>query len=222
MTSEPSVLFTWRDAIKSPVGGPQTVRLPVKSRNGGPSARTVSGASQRQVALNLSTHMDRQAGSCYPSVEQQAAETQLHERTVQWALRALEKGGWLEVRLGGTFNGRKVANTYLGKVPTGGTAPPVAHLSTGGTAPPSDGWPDATGGLWPPDGWPDATLGLHGFVHKNKGLTRVHDDQDRQDELAAALAEEAVAAKAALGNLSTMFGRHVDRPDVERAVRELR
>jgi hypothetical protein len=48
-------------------------------------------------------------------------------------------------------------------------------------------------------------------VRHNKGLSSTHEDHDRRDDLAEALAAEAdVAAKAALGNLSTRFGHHVD------------
>jgi hypothetical protein len=60
-TTEVHPLFAWRDLI-------QKSDLP-------PTAR--------HVALNLSTHMNLNGGSCFPSLETQASETGLHKSTAK-------------------------------------------------------------------------------------------------------------------------------------------
>jgi predicted ArsR family transcriptional regulator len=54
------------------------------------------GSSARLVALVLSTHMDRDGGSCFPSLTTLARETGLSRRTVCNALDELEHAGLVE------------------------------------------------------------------------------------------------------------------------------
>lgn len=61
----------------------------------------------------LSEHMDADGGSCFPSVETQAAETRHHARTIRRSLREAEGAGWVAT---GLSRGRR-ANTYVATVP---------------------------------------------------------------------------------------------------------
>jgi hypothetical protein len=87
-TSAVQPLFAWRQAI-------QDSDLP-------PTAR--------HVALNLSTHMNLQGGSCFPSLETQAFETGLHKSTVARALKRLERCKYLYRSPGG---GRTETGNYI-------------------------------------------------------------------------------------------------------------
>lgn len=69
----PPCLFAWRDAIL-------TSDLP---------------ATTRHVLLTLSTHMNRDGGSAFPSTRTLAQETGLSRRTVEGHLRAAEAKGWI-------------------------------------------------------------------------------------------------------------------------------
>ncbi len=55
------------------------------------------GASPRLVALVLSTHMNRNGGSCFPSLATLQRETRLKRQTIWRAVAELESAGLLEV-----------------------------------------------------------------------------------------------------------------------------
>jgi hypothetical protein len=92
-TTEVHPLFAWRDLI-------QKSDLP-------PTAR--------HVALNLSTHMNLNGGSCFPSLETQASETGLHKSTVVRSLNLLEWAEYLERFPGG---GAGIPTRYQLKFPS--------------------------------------------------------------------------------------------------------
>ena len=66
----------------------------------------------RLVALVLSTHMDSNGASCFPSVETIARESGLGRRSVQRALDELEAASLLERKRGG---GRGKSSRYRAK-----------------------------------------------------------------------------------------------------------
>lgn len=70
--------------------------------------------TQRHVALTLSLHMNARGGSAFPAVATLARETGLSKRAVQYALKGLHDGGWLENRRGQGTNG---TNLYLAALP---------------------------------------------------------------------------------------------------------
>lgn len=84
----------------------------------------------RLVALTLSTRMNTQGGSCYPSVTTIARDTGLGRSTVLRALAVLEKEKFLEVVVrGGSERGEKrEVNHYEARIPaTGVTTVPVSE-----------------------------------------------------------------------------------------------
>jgi DNA-binding FadR family transcriptional regulator len=97
MTRPPSALILWRTQILA-------------------SDVAAVPASARLVALVLSTHMDRNGGSCFPSVTTIAREAGLGRSTVFRALEALERADYVE-RLRG---GRGRPNRYRATSPTVG------------------------------------------------------------------------------------------------------
>jgi hypothetical protein len=54
------------------------------------------GWTARLVALTLSTHMDRNGGSCFPSLTTLERETRLSRRGICYALDELEQAGLLD------------------------------------------------------------------------------------------------------------------------------
>lgn len=76
----------------------------------------------RHIASNLSDHMDRDGGSCFPSLDTQARETGRSKSTVAEALKGLERRGYLqrERSRGGRHPGRDApgrATRYTATVP---------------------------------------------------------------------------------------------------------
>jgi hypothetical protein len=91
-------LFTWRSAICDS-------DLP-------PTAR--------HVALTLSLHMNERGGSCFPSLDTQAAETGLHADTVKKNLKVLSDRGWIDKEIDRTMKGRGTKVMYSATFPTTG------------------------------------------------------------------------------------------------------
>jgi len=56
--------------------------------------------AQKVVAFALAEHMNRDGGSCWPSVETLGVEVTLTRRSVQRALAALQAAGWIDRQLG--------------------------------------------------------------------------------------------------------------------------
>ena len=69
-------LFEWRDAIQSPAGPPNP--------------------TTRHVLLSLSTWMDLQGKSCFPTQEQIQTATGLTPKTIRKHIRLAEKQGWIK------------------------------------------------------------------------------------------------------------------------------
>lgn len=109
-----SPLFTWRSAVASR-GGPKDFAIEVV-RAGENADTVVKGATQRHVALTLSLHMNERGGSCYPGIPRIAYESDLGDRTVQRALRALAISGWLDVAIAAAPDG---TNRYTATIPDG-------------------------------------------------------------------------------------------------------
>jgi DNA-binding MarR family transcriptional regulator len=87
-----TVLFAWREALRT-------------------SSLT---STQRGVAWALSQHMDRNGGSCFPSVQTLSEDSGYSRRTVQKTVRSLEGVGWIECDAGG---GRKRTTRYQARIP---------------------------------------------------------------------------------------------------------
>jgi DNA-binding transcriptional MocR family regulator len=110
VTRKASAVVVWRDAIRE-----SDLR-----------------SSARLVALVLSTHMDRNGGSCFPSLSTIARETALGRSTVKRALDALQEAGFIERVSGGPTTpnryraGRPGVNLPLGSLERRGR-PTVGH-----------------------------------------------------------------------------------------------
>lgn len=70
-----SILFAWRKRLLGPSAPRRTVQ---------------------HVLMVLSMHMDTSGESCFPSIDQLAAETGRHRATVMIALDEAEEGGWID------------------------------------------------------------------------------------------------------------------------------
>ena len=88
------------------------------------------GSNARLVAHTLSTHMDRNGGSCFPSITTIQRESGLGRSTVCRALAELERAGFVQ-RLRG---GRGRPTRYVATSPTAGLALVPQRDSTSPTA----------------------------------------------------------------------------------------
>ncbi len=84
-------------------------------------AVTKSGLSSttRLVLLTLSTHMNDQGESCYPSLVTQAEETGLSKQSVITHLAIAENAGWLTTKRHGYGDQRYNRNEYFARLPNG-------------------------------------------------------------------------------------------------------
>jgi hypothetical protein len=91
-------LFEWREALMS---------------DSGPEDSTTN-----HILLVLSTYMDTDGRSCFPSIETVAANSKRHPDTVKKILRKAAKQGWI-----GKFprfvGGEQTSNGYVAKIPPG-------------------------------------------------------------------------------------------------------
>lgn len=74
-------------------------------------------ATSRNVAWTLSTHMNREGGSCWPSINRVARESGLSRRTVQRHVVLLEVEGWLRVER--SKGGQNATHRYQATFPPG-------------------------------------------------------------------------------------------------------
>lgn len=91
---EKCFLYEWRDAVAS--------------------AESVLSATQRHVALTLSLHMDRNGGSCWPSILLLCKRTSLADSTVRKALTEVDRAGYLRREVG---TGRGRSTRYSATLP---------------------------------------------------------------------------------------------------------
>jgi hypothetical protein len=91
------------------------------------------------VALVLSTHMDVNGASCFPSLTTIARESGLSRRAVVYALDKLEAAGCIErVRGGRGKPTRYRASSARGALPTGSQLVHTVHSTSARGAPESD------------------------------------------------------------------------------------
>jgi DNA-binding transcriptional regulator YhcF (GntR family) len=91
-------------------------------------------ANARLVALVLSTHMDSNGGSCFPSITRMQRESDLGRSTVCRALTELERSGLIERARGG----RGRPTRYRATSATAGLAVVPQRDSTSATVAPED------------------------------------------------------------------------------------
>lgn len=75
-------------------------------------------AADRHIALTLALHMDKDGGSCFPSISLLALETRRKRNTIVASVNTLEHAGWLKVKRGG-IGFKKDVNRYTAKYPKG-------------------------------------------------------------------------------------------------------
>jgi hypothetical protein len=135
-------------------------------------------ASARLVALVLSTHMDREGGSCFPSQELLAKETGHARSTVQLAIDAVERGGYLECD---RHRGR--VTHYRASWPTIGPLADEARAKSGPVIGPLvDQSPASTGPTIDPE---DVLEDVTEDVQESSSSTRASDTKHDFDRLLA-------------------------------------
>jgi hypothetical protein len=129
-------------------------------------------STAKLVGHTLSTHMDGNGGSCFPSVSTVAREASLSDRSVRNGLRLLEAAGLVHTRNGG---GRKpggcyTANRYQACIPDS-SDPPISvqdphspERHAGLSSAPRSG----RSAIRSASPAPDAGEGVHEGVHQSK------------------------------------------------------
>jgi len=82
-------------------------------------------AADRHVALTLAVHMDRDGGSCFPSIRRLAAECKRKPHTISASVEHLELTGYLQVDRAAkrnTHGWSNDVNQYRAQLPLGATA----------------------------------------------------------------------------------------------------
>jgi DNA-binding MarR family transcriptional regulator len=104
---QPLPLLVWRTTI---LASPS-----VKGTRDEPVPPGALSANARLVALVLSTHMDRNGGSCFPSITTLAREADLSRRAVQYALDQIEQAGLVTRVKGGRGKATRYRATSAGR-----------------------------------------------------------------------------------------------------------